>query len=376
MIGTDERFSMIGAATAMGHASNAYDIDDGHNLIRAHPGTSFIGALISAAYEKDLSLKELFTAMLVAYEASIRMGAAIMDYYQYAHSSGTFGSVGVAVGVGKLLGFNKSQMNHALSISEFNAPLVPGIRSVEYPSMNKDGVPFGVMVGMLSVAETECGFTGNKNLLEADSYRGYLDDLGEKYEILSLYFKPYPCCRWAHPAIDACIHTMKENQICYKNVERVVIKTFHRATLLSKIEPQCADDAQYNIAYPVATAIVHGDFSIDHVMPEAFRDAAVLSMMKRLAFEKDEALDSQFPAKRICRAEIYTKDGKSFVSRDFEPSGEAHENIGKDWLCAKFHRIASCALDENARNEILSLVYGDETISVRTLVDRINNFLL
>lgn len=32
--------------------------------------------------------------MLVAYEASIRNGAAIMDYYDYAHSSGTFGAVG------------------------------------------------------------------------------------------------------------------------------------------------------------------------------------------------------------------------------------------------------------------------------------------
>ncbi len=375
VIGSEERFSMIGAATAMGHASNAYDIDDGHNLIRAHPGTSFIGALISAAYEKNLSLKDLFTSMLVAYEASIRMGAAIMDYYQYAHSSGTFGSVGVAVGVGKLLGFTKEQMNHALSISEFNAPLVPGIRSVEYPSMNKDGVPFGVMIGMLSVSETECGFTGNKNLLEADAYRSYLDDLGEKYEVLSLYFKPYPCCRWGHPAIDACIHTMKENAIDWRNIEKVVIKTFHRATLLSKIEPKSADDAQYNIAYPVATALVHGDFSIEHVMPEAFNDSEVLAMMKRLSFEKDEELDALFPGKRICRAQIYTKDGKSFISKNFEPSGEAHENIGKDWLCAKFHRIAACVLSEDARNEVISLVYGDENLSVRALVDRINQLL-
>lgn len=28
---------LLGASAAMGHASNAYDIDDGHNIIRAHP---------------------------------------------------------------------------------------------------------------------------------------------------------------------------------------------------------------------------------------------------------------------------------------------------------------------------------------------------
>ena len=375
VIGSKERFSAIGAATAMGHSSNAYDIDDGHNIIRAHPGTSFIGALLAVAYEKNVTLKELFTAMLVAYEVSIRMGVAIMDYYKYAHSSGTFGSVGVAVGVGKLLGFNQDQLNHALSISEFNAPLVPGIRSVEYPSMNKDGVPFGVMIGMLAIAETECGFTGNKNLLESDTYAHLLADLGEKYEVLSLYFKPYPCCRWAHPAIDACIVTMRENDLSASDVARVTIKTFNRATRLSKIEPQCADEAQYNIAYPVATAIVHGDFSIDHVMPEAFSDGAVLDMMKRLSFETDPELDQKFPLHRICRAEIYTVDGKLYVSRDFEPSGEAHENIGTDWLSAKFHRIAGCVLSQEKRERVLDMVLGDENLSVRQLVDTVNSML-
>lgn len=372
-IGTKDRFSPIGAATAMGHASNAYDIDDGHNIIRAHPGTSFIGALLAVAYERNSTLDQLFSAMLVAYEASIRMGVAIMDYYKYAHSSGTFGSVGVAVGVGKLLGFNKEQLNHALSISEFNAPLVPGIRSVEYPSMNKDGVPFGVMIGMLSVIETECGFTGNKNLLESDEYRYLLSDFGEKYEVLSLYFKPYPCCRWAHPAIDACISVMKENGITAEDIERMTVKTFRRATLLSKIEPKSADEAQYNIAYPVATAIVHGDFSIDHVMPKAFSDTAVLDMMKRLSFEVDMDLDQKFPQKRICRAEIQTKDARTFVSRDFEPSGEAHENIGTEWLTKKFHRITACVMNQQAREQILSMVLGDTALPVRTLVDTINS---
>ena len=375
-IGSQKRFSMIGAATAMGHASNAYDIDDGHNLIRAHPGTSFIGGLLAAAYEKDLKLSDLFSAMLVAYEVSIRMGVAIMDYYQYAHSSGTFGSVGIAAGVGKLLGFSIEQMNHALSISEFNAPLVPGIRSVEYPSMNKDGVPFGVMIGMLAVKETECGFTGNKNLLEAEDYCHLADDLGKNYEILSLYFKPYPCCRWAHPAIDACIHTMRENGIRSTDIERVIIHTFHRATLLSKIEPKSADDAQYNIAYPVATAIVHGDFSIEHVKEEAFEDKEVLAMMKKLSFVTNEELDAKFPQKRICRAQIITKAGQEFLSSDFEPSGEADENIGLDWLCKKFHRIAACVLNEAQREEILSMILGNENLSVRDLIDKTNAFLL
>ncbi len=372
VVGSPKKFNFLGASTAMGHSSNAYDIDDGHNMTRAHPGTSFVGAVLAAAYENNLSRDEFLTAMLVAYETTIRIGAAIMDYYQYAHSSGTFGAVGVAAGVGRILGFTKEEMNNVLSVAEFNAPLVPGIRSVEYPSMNKDGVPFGVMTGILAVKASQCGFVGNKNLLESDEHKHYLDDLNTKWQVMDLYFKPYTCCRWAHPAIDACVGLMKENGITADDIESAAIRTFHRATLLSKIVPQSADEAQYNIAYPVAAALVHGDFGLAQVREENLGDPKVLEMMKRLSFVVDEKLDAQFPARRICRAEIVTKDGRTFLSDECEPRGEAYENISVDWLADKFRRITGPVLTAEAQEKLLQLITGEENIPVRAIVDEVN----
>lgn len=369
VIGAKEKFNFMGASCAMGHSSNAYDIDDGHNLIRAHPGTSFIGAILAAAYEKNVSKNEFLSALLVAYEATIRSGAAIMDYYKYAHSSGTFGAVGVAVGVGKLYGFTKDQLNNVISIADFNAPLVPGIRSVEYPSMNKDGVAFGVMIGALAVKEALCGFEGNKNLLEADEYKHYLDDLGVNYEVMNLYFKPYTCCRWAHPAIDAVVGLMKDNALTYKDVEKVTIHTFHRATLLSKIVPKTVDEAQYNIAYPVASSIIYGDFGYSQVRQESLGDEKVVAMMKRLSFVKDDELDKKFPAHRICRAEIITKDGRKLISKECEPRGEAIENISFSWLADKFTRIAGAVMTKEGTDEIIKAVKSDDDMPIRELVD-------
>jgi 2-methylcitrate dehydratase PrpD len=372
VVGSDKKFNFLGASTAMGHSSNAYDIDDGHNMTRAHPGTSFVGAVLAAAYENNLSRDEFLTAMLVAYETTIRIGAAIMDYYQYAHSSGTFGAVGVAAGVGRILGFTKEEMNNVLSVAEFNAPLVPGIRSVEYPSMNKDGVPFGVMTGILAVRASQCGFVGNKNLLESDEHKHYLDDLNTKWQVMDLYFKPYTCCRWAHPAIDACVGLMKEHGITADDIESAAIRTFHRATLLSKIVPQSADEAQYNIAYPVAAALVHGDFGLAQVREENLGDPKVLEMMKRLSFVVDEKLDAQFPARRICRAEIVTKDGRTFLSDECEPRGEAYENISVDWQADKFRRITGPVLTAEAQEKMLQMITGEENVSVRSIVDEVN----
>ena len=371
VIGSDKKFNFMGASAAMGHSSNAYDIDDGHNRTRAHPGTSFVGAVLAAAYEKNVSYSEFLTAMLGAYEIPIRPGAVIMDYYKFAHSSGTFGAIGVAAGVGRLYGFTREQINNALSVAEFNAPLVPGIRSVEYPSMNKDGVPFGVMVGALAIAETLCGFEGNKNLMEAEEYREYLNDLGEKYQVMDLYFKPYPCCRWAHPAIDACLELMKKENIKADEIEKVTVKTFERATMLSKIKPQTADEAQYNIAYPVAAAIVTGDFTVREVLEENLFREDIYEMMEKLSFEKDEELDKEFPAKRICRAEIKTKNGKTYISGNCEPRGEAHEGIGIDWLSDKFRRITSAVLSSDSQEKILSAVAGSTEIPLREIVDMI-----
>ena len=372
IIGSDKTFCFIGAAAAMGHASNAYDIDDGHNLIRAHPGTSVVGPILAAALEKNVSRNEFLTALLMGYETTIRSGVAIMDYYSNPHSSGTFAPAGIAAGVGKLYGFSKEQLNNCISIAEFNAPLVAGSRSVEYPSMNKDGVPFGAMIGALAVKEQLAGFTGNKNLLESEKYSYLLDDLGRHYQVMDLYFKPYACCRWAHPAIDACLMLMRENRLTAEDIVSVRIETFLNATQLSKLIPMTADEAQYNIAYPVAAALVYGDLSIAQVHETAVPDPSAVKMMERLSFIEDPSLTACFPAHRICRAVITTVSGQVFTSPDCEPRGEAFENIDLEWLSEKFRRITSPVFTEKGQNSVLRMLCGDEDIPVREIVKEIN----
>lgn len=369
VIGATDRFDFVGASAAMGHASNAYDIDDGHNIIRAHPGTSFIGGLIAAGYEKQCRAQDFLTALYVAYETTIRMGRAIMDYYQYAHSSGTFGAVGVVAGAGRIFGLTKEELNNVLSIAEFHAPLVPGIRSVEYPSMNKDGVPFGVMAGALALMAGKSGFTGNKNLLEAEEYCHYLDDLGQNHEVMQLYFKPYPCCRWGHAAIDACLALMDRHGIAPEEIESVTMETFFKATQLSKAVPQSADEAQYNIAYPVAAAIVNRGFSIAQV--EQTDDPRVIDMMKRLQFVTDPEMDALFPEKRYCRARMVLRNGQEWVSEIHEPRGEATENIGYDWLAEKFKRITAHRLPASAQEALIRQVREDRW-TLAGIVDTIN----
>ena len=146
--------------------------------------------------------------------------------------------------------------------------------------------------------------------------------------------------------------------------------------MLSKIIPKTADEAQYNIAYPVAAAMVTGDFGLKQISPEAFENSEIISMMDKLDFKVDSIIDEKFPQKRICRAEIITYDNQKFISSECEPRGEAHENIGIDWISEKFRRITAPAIIQDFQDHILEIMKNELDLSVVKFVDEINNNIL
>ena len=372
-VGSSESFNLLGSTIVMGHASNSFDIDDGYNMIKGHPGSSFISGLMSAALYKNKSYTDYLSALIVGYEVTIRWALAMQDHYQFLHSTGTYGAFGTAAVAGRILGFNRAQLNNALSIADYHAPLTPVMRAVEFPSMNKDGVPFGAMVGMVAVLETMCGETGKTHLLEIPKYHDYLDSLGSKFYMKDLYFKPYTCCRWAHQPILACQDLMKTYGFSSSDVSSVTVYTFQSAALLSKNEPKDTDEAQYNIAFPVASVLVHGDVGFEQICDSAVNDKKVLAMMKKLRFEVDDALDKCFPEKRLARVEIKLQNGIVLKSKIYSAAGEHDDpNLSMDWIKNKFRRITAPFLSSEDGEEILNLLSHNSTVSVRSIVEKVN----
>lgn len=376
VIGSGNRYNLLGAAIAMGHASNSFDIDDGFKAICGHPGTSFVAGTLAAALRQDVSWRDYLTTLAVCYETSIRWALAMQAHYGYLHSTGAYGAFGTAAGVGRLLGLDERALNTALSIADFHAPMTPVMRAVEYPSMNKDGVPFGALVGTMAVLETLSGSSGKTHLLEMPEYREHLDSLGRHFYVTELYYKPYTCCRWAHQPIKACQDLMRDHGFVGGDVEHVKVHTFESAARLSKIVPHETDEAQYNIAFPVASALVHGDVGFLQVRQEALDDPNVLDMMKRLEFTVDPALDCQFPGKRLAWVEIALKDGRVLNSRVYEAAGEPDDpELGLDWILRKFKRITAPMLAPEVQEELLNRMTQQPELPVRALVTRLNEVL-
>ena len=374
VVGDDRKFNLLGAAIAMGHGSNSFDIDDGFNMIKGHPGTSFVGGTLAAALSKNVSYREYLTTLAVCYEVTIRWALVMQAHYGFLHSTGTYGAFGTALGVGRLLGLDEKALNNALSIADYHAPLTPVMRAVEYPSMNKDGVPFGALTGTMAVLETLCGSTGKTHLLEIPEAQPYLDTLGEKFYMKDLYFKPFTCCRWAHQPIRACQTLMKRYGFTHKDVEKVKVNTFVAASKLSKIQPRDTDEAQYNIAFPVASALVYGDVGYKQICNDALDNPDVLAMMDRLSFEVDPNMECRFPEERLAWVEITLKNGTQYRSEVFAAPGEHTDpELSLRWICDKFMRITAPMLDIDDQKALLDLLTDpSDSVTINEIVSRIN----
>ena len=114
-----ERVSVAGAVLVNGFAANALDIDDGHRLVKGHPGACTLPVILAAGeMVPSCSGKAFLTALVIGYEIGIRAGLIRHALYRTYHSSGSWGAISGAAVAGKLLGLDKKRLFHAMGSAE------------------------------------------------------------------------------------------------------------------------------------------------------------------------------------------------------------------------------------------------------------------
>jgi len=95
--------------------------------------------------------------------------------------------------------------------------------------------------GLLCAEFAKRGITGPKHVLEGK--RGFFFafaggeakwermflDLGRRYEIEHVYFKPYPCCRHYHAAIDGIVDLRAQHGFKPADVKRIEVGLYPAA---------------------------------------------------------------------------------------------------------------------------------------------------
>ena len=328
------------AALANAGTIDSMDGHDGHRMVKGHAGAAILPAVLAFHDDgsDDTSTHDLLAAMAVGYEVALRAGLVLHDTAADYHSSGAWNALGAAAVGARRLGLDTTETWHALGVAEYSAPRAPMMRAIAHPTMVKDSSAWGAQAGVAAALLAAGGFTGAPAaLLQADEAWA---DLGSSWRLLEQYFKPYPLCRWAQPAVWAVLGLVRERPVEPDQIAEVRVTTFEEATRLHSYDVDTTEKAQYSLPFAVAAVLVHGALEPSHVvLAGAHQETAQL--MSRVRLVRSVEMSAEFPAVRRAEVQIVLEDGSSLTSGPTTAPGDPEDPLTDSDLSAKFRRYAS-----------------------------------
>ena len=375
VLGLNARADLLTAGLLNGISAHHLELDDGHRYGMVHPGATVIAALLPLAEVRDADDAALLRAIVVGYEAAIRLATAVQPGMRHRgyHATGTCGAIGAAMGAGVLLGQDQAQLHTTLCVAATQAAgLLQVIRE------GSDLKPFNAgqaaLHGLLAATMGSVGFTGPADVfggahgllkvLSDTPQTARLADIGrEAPAIHGIYVKPYAACRHCHPAIEAAVALRNRERLDIAEVDSVQVDTYGLAVHLhDHRRVQNSADARMSTPYSVATALRFGSADMAQFSPEAMADPELLRVLEAVAVVEDPALSANVPRERAARVTIVLKDGRSLQHTVPLPKGEPENPLEPAERLAKFRSLAAHAgLRPERVANIIACVYGERT---------------
>jgi len=334
---------------SMGHALDFDDtLDTGGSI---HPGVSVLGSVLAVCDSvRGATGRDVLTAVALGLDISCRIAlASTLD--RGWHRTAAMGVFGAAAAAGKLIGLTPEQMLAAFGIAYSHAA---GNRQCILDGALTKRMQAGqaASAGVFSAVLARTGFTGAQNIFsgrfgffELYQPNGYdasalPRDLGAAFRGEALSYKPYPCGRPLHAAIDAALMVRAQLEIeGLHDIESVTVEADpagHSDQFGSgpaKRRPTQVVEAQFAQPFLVATALVHGKVGIAEVA--GLGDAAVLALSDRIG---SVARDGR--PKGSLSITVSRTDGRSATVEASDPIGSPRKPLTNAQLEAKFRDCA------------------------------------
>jgi len=264
-----------------------------------------------------------------------------------------------------MLGGDKEMIRHAAGIGEYHGPRSQMMRCIDFPTMLRDGVGWGAPTGVTAAYLAQHGFTGAPALTcEGEAESPFWSDLGSAWRLVEdTHYKPYPCCRWAHPSVDAVADLMREHRLHHSQVASIEIKTFHNATRLAGHAPQSMDEFAYGIAFPVATMVVRGQIGATELTSETLQDPDIKHISQATTLVDDPHYTKISVGKRWAEVSMTLTDGRVVKADPRTPRGDTDLPLSDQEISDKFHLFADPVLGAKSAREIESLTGNFDQLS-------------
>jgi len=367
---------------AMGHC---LELDDEHHESTCYIGAVVVPAALSCAEHGAASGSQLLMGMIAGYEAAARIGKCIVPgllLRRGFHPTGVVGVFGATLAACRLLGLRHAESESAVGIA---GSLASGIfEFVADGTLTKRLHPgWAAQSGVTAAILAQNGLTGPASVLEGRHgfFRAFagesawnekqaLDGLGDGYEIDASAYKPYACCSYIHPAIDAALKVRLDPAFSLDRIASIEIFV-HPETLHviaepkePKVHPHSIVDAQFSVYFAVAAALKYGSRrrsdTLKHFFTqEVIADADLHRLANRSSCAGEDSYRDYFPRQYPAEVRVRLDDDRilsSFVPTHIgDPSDPALSFRSKD-IEERFLDLTSPLLKPDIQREIIEFV--------------------
>ncbi|MGD0917166.1 MAG: MmgE/PrpD family protein [Thermodesulfobacteriota bacterium] len=340
--------AMVNSIMARSYDFEPVDVLVDNTIIPAHISGTTVMTAIAMGELKGINGKELITALLVGDDVAARVLAASGFGFGLGwDNTGTVNAFGAAAIAGRLMGLNRLHMRDAFGI--VLNQLAGSFQNI-WDGTTAFKLQQGISArnGIFSAQLAKSGWTGPQDALLAkfSYYHLYTEgcrnleiltkDLGKKY-YSDVTFKPYPCCRTTHPAINCALALIHKNPVDPQNIKEVILRA-PRGALDSfcgqpfKIGRFSHGNANFSYYYTVANALLRKSVKPEHFSDESIADPQIKALIGKMTLE--ELSGASFQSAGL---KIIMKDGKEFSEFTDTPKGHSTKNpMSKDEIIAKF----------------------------------------
>lgn len=361
------------AAFANGTAAHALDFDDGHREGSAHPGGVVFSAALATAEAEGSDWASFEEAVIAGYDVMLRIAATIhpVSAARGWHNSSVAGVFGAAAATGRLLGLDGDRMADAFGLS---ASFAGGIREYLFDGSDVKRLHLGKAArdGLVCANLAAHDVTGARRALEGEfgllnavvGGEGRIDRLTEgletSWEISSVYFKPYPCCRHFQAAIDAVLKLKAERPIALQDIRGISIGLYAPAVPgHDHIAVTSLLDAQMSAPCAVVAALMHESVGARHFEPAAFAGAEAAGLLQAASVYADDQCTAEYPQRRTAVVALTMADGTTLQCRIRDPRGEAENPLSREELSRKFLENVGPVLGQAPAEDMLADIWAD-----------------
>jgi 2-methylcitrate dehydratase PrpD len=384
MMGVGKVTSAWDAALANGTFAHALELDDDHRVAVLHPGAVVVPAALASAEAETASGLTFLRSLFVGYEVMCRLGEVFRgsQFHHGVHPTALCGVFGAAAAAAVTMDLDRDAFVRALGIA--------GTQAFGLTEWRSDGSWIkrlhpgrAAQSGVLAARLAREGFTGPATIFEGEggffnafSYGESIDPgcmtraLGKDHHAFGTAIKPYPCCRFEHGAVDLAI-AANESGVAANNIDVVHVRIYATGVLSYHQQPKSPVDAQFNVPYAVAVALLRGRIGLGDFTDEAIRDHQVLALCSRIQVIEDPDLTASYPEQYRIELELVLKNGETRKFFSDCPSGDpaaVQYRSQPDLLGREVERKVSSLLTETGFGDRI----GRLTANVAALVDAPN----